>query len=62
MPRQVKSLTPQTENRIFFVDKNFEQGLPFDENETFYYGKSIKRLKLNQGAQNPITYLNPYGR
>ena len=61
-PGQVKSLTSQTENRIFFVDKNFEQGLPFDENETFYYGKSIKRLKLNQGAQNPITYLNPYGR
>lgn len=58
-PRQDEILTPQTENRIFFVDEDFEHGLPLDENETFYYGKSIAGLKLNQGAQNPITYLNP---
>lgn len=58
-PRQDKVLTPQTENRIFFVDDSFEKGLPYDTNESFYYGKSIKGLKLNQGAQNPITYLKP---
>lgn len=58
-PRQDEILTSQAENRIFFVDENFELGLPRDENEIFYYGKSIARLKLNQGAQNPITYLNP---
>lgn len=58
-PRQDEILTPQTENRIFFVDEDFEHGLPLDENETFYYGKSIAGLKLNQGAQNPITYLCP---
>ena len=27
-------------------------------NELFYYGKSIARLKLKQGIQNLITYLN----
>lgn len=31
----------------------------FDENESFYIGKSKAGLKLNQSAQNPITYLNP---
>lgn len=31
----------------------------FDENESFYIGKSKVGLKLNQSAQNPITYLNP---
>lgn len=31
----------------------------FDENESFYIGKSIAGQKLNQSAQNPITYLNP---
>lgn len=58
-PRQDEILTPQTENRIFFVDEGFEKGYPHDENESFYFGKSIAGLKLNQGAQNPITYLNP---
>lgn len=58
-PRQDEILTPQTENRIFFVDEGFEKGYPYDENEAFYLGKSIAGLKLNQGAQNPITYLNP---
>ena len=47
----------QTENRLFFLDERFEQGLPFDENETLYIGKSIAGLKLNRSAQNPITYL-----
>lgn len=58
-PRQDEILTTQTENRIFFVDEGFEKGYPHDENESFYFGKSIAGLKLNQGAQNPITYLNP---
>lgn len=31
----------------------------FDENESFYIGKSIAGHKLNQSAQNPIIYLNP---
>lgn len=31
----------------------------FDENESFYIGKSIAGQKLNESAQNPITYLNP---
>ena len=58
-PRQDEILTPKTENRIFFVDEGFEKGYPHDENEVFYLGKSIAGLKLNQSAQNPITYLNP---
>jgi hypothetical protein len=41
------------------VDDDFENGLPHDDNEGFYYGKSIAKLKVNQSAQNPITYLNP---
>ena len=31
----------------------------FDETESFYIVKSIAGHKLNQSAQNPITYLNP---
>ena len=46
-------------DRLFFVDERYEQGFPLDENETFYIEKSIAGLKLNQSAQNPITYLNP---
>ena len=58
LPRQDIVLTPKTENRLFFVDERYEHGFPLDENEEFYIGKSIARLKLNQSAQNPITYLN----
>ncbi len=43
----------------FFVDERYEQEFPLDENESFYIGKSIAGLKLNQSAQNPITYLYP---
>lgn len=57
--RQDIVLTPKIENRLFFVDERYEQGLPLDENEEFYLGKSIAGLKLNQSAQNPITYLYP---
>ena len=58
-PGQDIVLTPKTENRLFFVDERYEQGLSLDENESLYIGKSIARLKLNQSAQNPITYLYP---
>ena len=59
LPRQDIVLTPKTENRLFFVNERYEQGFSLDENESFYIGKSIARLKLNQSAQNPITYLYP---
>ena len=59
LPRQDIVLTPKTENRLFFVDERYEQGFPPDENESFCIGKSIAGLKLNQSAQNPITYLYP---
>ena len=59
IPRQDIVLTPKTENRLFFVDERYEQGFPLDENESFYIGKSIAGLKLNQSAQNPIIYLYP---
>lgn len=62
LPRQDIVLTPKTENRLFFVDEGYEQGLPYDGNEEFYIGKSISTLKLNQSAQNPITYLNPINK
>ena len=65
LPRQDKVLTPKTENRLFFVDERYEnelsldkKKLPLDENEKFYFEKSIAKLKLNQSSQNPITYLN----
>ena len=55
-PRQTESLTKELENRIYFVDDNYEE---MDENAKRYYGKSIVGLTLNQRAQNPIIYLNP---
>lgn len=58
LPRQDIVLTPKTEDRLFFVDKGFENNEPMDEAKKFYLYKSIARLKLNQNAQNPITYLN----
>lgn len=58
-PRQDEVLTPKSENRIFFVDENFEKGVALDENQKFYNGKSIAKLKASQSAQNPITYLYP---
>lgn len=59
LPRQDLVLTPKNENRVFFIDKNYEQGLTPDDNERFYYGKTISGMKLNQSAQNPISYLSP---
>lgn len=59
LPRQNIALDSKLENRIFFEDTNFEQGLPLDDNQLFYLNKSIINLKINQNAQNPITYLYP---
>ena len=56
LPRQDIVLKPKAENRLFFVDERCEQGFPLGDNESFYIGKSIARLKLNQSAQNSITY------
>ena len=61
LPRKDIILTSKNENRVFFVDENFEKGLPMDEHEKFYCGKSISGMKVNQSAQNPITYLSPIG-
>lgn len=41
-------------NRIYFTCADYEQ---VDENQLFYLHKSIADLKVNQSAQNPITYL-----
>ena len=49
-------MTEQLENRIFFVDEDFENKNQVKVSE--YDGKSIAGLKLNQSAQNPITYIN----
>ena len=56
LPIQDIVLKPKAENRLFFVDERYEQGFLLDDNESFYIGKSIARLKLNQSAQNSITY------
>lgn len=58
LPRQDIVLTPRTENRIFFIDEGYERNEPMDEAAKFYLYKSIARLKLNQSAQNPVTYFN----
>lgn len=44
----------RTKNRIYFTCADYEQ---LDENQQFYLHKSIADLKVNQSAQNPITYL-----
>ncbi|MDU2375990.1 hypothetical protein [Anaerococcus vaginalis] len=59
LPRQDIILTDKIKNRLFFVDERYENGLPYDKNQEFYIGKSISSLKLNQKAQNPITYITP---
>lgn len=43
-------------NRIYFVCKNCTV---LDEYAEFYRYKTIANLKVNQSAQNPITYLSP---
>lgn len=57
----------KNQNRVFFVDKAFEDILKgpdsdktvqeyFEKNA--YYGKTIANLKRNQRAQNPISYIS----
>lgn len=43
-------------NRVYFVCNNYRN---LDEEGQFYLHKSIVNLKVNQSAQNPITYLMP---
>lgn len=43
-------------NRVYFISREYEQQ---DENQKFYLHKSIADLKVNQVAQNPISYLAP---
>ena len=59
LPRKDIVLSERNEDRIFFVDRSYEQGMPPDENQKYYLGKSIVKLK-SMNAQNPITYLDPY--
>ncbi len=58
LPRQDIVLTPKTENRIFFIDEDYENNKLMDEYKEFYLHKSIAKLKLNQSSQNPISYFN----
>ena len=41
-------------NRVYFICRDYEA---MDENQWFYLHKSIEDLRVNQSAQNPITYL-----
>ncbi|MBQ5656587.1 MAG: hypothetical protein IIV14_04045 [Bacteroidaceae bacterium] len=43
-------------NRIYFVCNDYSK---LDSEGKFYLHKSIENLKVNQSAQNPITYLMP---
>ncbi len=43
-------------NRVYFISHDYKA---LDENQQFYLHKSIAGLKVNQSAQNPITYLMP---
>lgn len=42
--------------RVYFICKNYSI---LDDEARFYLNKSIVNLKVNQSAQNPITYLTP---
>ena len=46
----------QLKNRVYFICKNYNV---LDDAGKFYLHKSIVNLKVNQSAQNPITYLSP---
>ena len=43
-------------NRVYFICKDYKK---LDDEGKFYLNKSICELKLNQSAQNPVTYLYP---
>lgn len=44
----------RAKNRVYFICADYEH---LDENQRFYLHKSIADLKVNQSAQNPITYM-----
>lgn len=46
----------KAKDRIYFICNDYAA---MDVNQCFYLHKSISELKLNQSAQNPITYLKP---
>ena len=50
------NITDNVRKRVYFISKDYES---LDENQQFYLHKSIAKLKINQSAQNPITYLTP---
>ena len=43
-------------NRVYFICRDHNN---LDEEGRFYLNKSIENLKVNQSAQNPISYLPP---
>ena len=47
-----------TVGNVDFLNSLFEDAV-LDEEGQFYLNKSIANLKVNQSAQNPITYLSP---
>lgn len=57
---QREILTPEDyeriKNRVYFVCNDYRN---LDDEGQFYLHKSIAKLKVNQSAQNPITYLIP---
>jgi len=59
LPRKDLVITSRNENRMFFVDEQFEYRTTIDETAAFYYGKSIAGLHVNQSAQNPVSYIEP---
>lgn len=46
----------RAKDRIYFICNDHTA---MDDNQRFYLHKSIAGLKVNQSAQNPITYLKP---
>lgn len=44
----------KTKDRIYFICNEYTD---MDETQRFYLHKSISKLKINQSAQNPISYL-----
>ena len=59
-PPQIDLLKPEdfdkSGNRVYFICKDYHN---LDEEGQFYLYKSIANLKVNQSAQNPITYISP---
>lgn len=51
-----KETLAKAKDRIYFICNDYAA---MDVNQCFYLHKSISELKVNQSAQNPITYLKP---